>query len=493
MSAIEKVVIIGGGITGTAIARELVKFSNLQVTLLEKHPDISLGTTKANSGILHAGYDDDPKKYPVRASTCKWGNELWHSLTKELDIDVYWCGAMVVARHDNSLKVLEELFKRGEENSVPGLKLLDGRQTSNLEPNLKKPAGSLLAPTEGSIIPYEACIAFMENARDNGAIFRFSEPVIGLDTTHRGFTVQTSRAKYPADWVINAAGLYGDEISELAGIETSLNGTSLKIKPRRGEYFVFEREAGSPVNHIIFPTPGKKGKGVLVWKSPEGKLLIGPNAQDLPRNKKADISTSAEGLDEVWDEANELVSGIPPKQRCLKNFAGLRAELPHGDFVIERYPGLPGFINAIGMRSPGLASAPAVAKKVVEIMKSQGFSPVDNLSFVPTRKRILRFNELPLKRKKELISKDRGYAKVLCWCEGVTEGEVIEAIHRGARTVQGVSFRTGAGLGRCQSGSCLSRIARALNQELGIPLEKVELAYSGEEIAVGTKCRMEKK
>ena len=477
----EKVVIIGGGITGTAIARELSKYDNLKIAILEKEPDVACGTTKANSGIIHAGYDDDPQKYPVRAGLCSKGNHLWHDLTGKLDIPVRWIGSFVAAIKDEQIEVLEDLYERGIKNRVPSMKILGKEEAGKMEPNIPGLKAALWAPSEGVTSPYEAAIALAENAIDNGVTLHLNTEVQAIDLEKRKVT--TNRGEFEADWIINAAGLYGDKISHMAEIYKSNAGVDIRIHPRKGEYFVFEYECGCPVNHIIFPTPTPASKGILIWPDAEGNTVIGPNAQDLPGDKKEDKSTTAEGLDEVYEKVRELVPTLPPRSRCIKNFAGLRAELPHTDFIIEGYNA--GFINAIGIRSPGLASAPMTAKKVVDLMKEQGFSFSKKDKFNPYRRKIPRFNELSQKEKERLIKRDKRYARIVCWCEGVTEGEIVEAIKRGASTVEGVSFRTRAGMGRCQSGSCLPRIISIMSRELGIPKDKIPLKAGDDHLLIG--------
>lgn len=481
----DRVIIIGAGITGTAIARELSKYSNLDIKILDKEWDVSQGTTKANSGIIHAGYDDDPRLYPVRADLCCKGNRLWHDLADDLEIPVKWIGSMLVALKSEEVDVLEELYERGIKNGVTGLRVLDKDDARKKEPNIPEIEGALYAPTEGVISPYEAAIALAENAKDNGVDICLDEEVTEIEIGKKGFEIITKRNKYIADWVINAAGLYGDKISHLAGLYRSNVGTDLDIHPRKGEYWIFEQELGSPVNSIIFPIPTPTSKGVLIFPSADGNLIIGPNSQDLPLDKREDKSTTTVGIEEVYNKAKEIVPAIPKKNRCIKNYAGLRAELPNADFVIESYRQITGFINVIGIRSPGLASAPAIAKKVTELMRGQGLEAIKKTNFNPKRRKIPRINELAIEDKERLIKKDWRYSHLICWCEGVTEGEIVDAIKRGARTIEGVSFRTRASMGRCQGGSCLPRIASILSRELNIPEEEITFKAKEDRLFIG--------
>jgi len=487
--SVEDVVVIGAGIVGGCVARELSKYENLSVKLVEKELDVSCGTTKANTGIIHAGYDDDPLQYPVRARLCSKGNKLWHEMVEELNIHVNWCGSIVGTTDDEEIAALELLLKRGIANNVPDLKLLVGEEARRLEPKLNNLKAALYAPTEGTVLPFEAAIAIVENAKSNGVLPILDAKVVGIEQSNGcGFIVKTSAGDFKADWVINAAGLYGDEVSKMVGIFETNNGVDIKIRPRRGEYWIFPSEYGSPVKHIVFSVPSGATKGIVLTPDPEGSLIVGPNSEELSSMDKEEKATTRAGLNEVY----KFVVGkwgpiLPPRNRCIKNFAGLRAEPQHGDFIVEGYKKCEGFINAIGIRSPGLTSAPMIAKEVLNIMVEQGFKGKVKDKWNPYRAPIPRALSLPYEQRRRLVSEDSRYSHLVCWCEGVSEGEIVEAIKRGARTIQGVSFRTRAGLGRCQGMSCQSKIVEILSRELGVPPEKVLLKSKGSEVLA---CRI---
>jgi glycerol-3-phosphate dehydrogenase len=274
----------------------------------------------------------------------------------------------------------------------------------------------------------------------------------------------------------------------MLGITKTNNGTDVNICPRRGEYWVFPSENRCPVDHIIFPVPSQVSKGICLLPDPEGSTVIGPTSEELGRDRKGDMSTSREGLDKVYNYiAEKWGVPLPPKNRCVKNYAGLRAEPPHSDFIIEGYVKHPRFVNAIGIRSPGLTSSPAIAEEVEKIMVSQGFRGVRKAHWTPFRKAIPRLLKQPIKGRKALIRANQRYANLVCWCEGVSEGEIVEAIRRGARTIQGVAFRTRAGMGRCQGMSCQLKIVEILSKELGVPPDRILLKSEGSEVIL---CRI---
>ncbi len=461
-----RIAVIGAGIIGTAITRELSKYENIDVTLIEKNPDVGWGVSKANSGILHAGFDDDPDKYPNRARLCVRGNELWHQWVNELEIPTKWSGAMIVALNEEHLKVLDALYERGQRNKVPELEIIEKDKLRKMEPNISDNAiAALFAPTEGVFLPYEATVALTENAVSNGAKLLTNTRVIDIKHNGEIRSVVTNRGVIETDFVINAAGLYGDTISKMVGIDY------FTIHPRRGEYFLFDKSYGPSSNYILFPTPTPVSKGILVNFTIEGHTYIGPNAQDI--NDKEDTSTTRAGLSYVYEKAKLLVKKLPPRRACIRNFAGLRPEPSTGDFIIESYDTPFGFINAVGMRSPGLTSAPAVAEEIVKILRDLDVKLIPKKHFNPYRKRIVSFADLTLEEKDRLIRENPKYANVICRCEQVTEAEIIEAIKRGATTVDGIKFRTRASMGRCQGGFCLPRILKILSRELGKPIPEL--------------------
>ncbi len=479
----ERVAIIGAGIVGSFITRELSKYENLRVTIFEKEVDVACGTSKSNTGIIHAGYDDDPKRQPIRAGLCAKGNMLWHTIAGQLEIPVNWCGALVEVTKDGEIAILGSLYKRGLLNDVPNLKLLTAEEARKMEPNLNGIIAALYAPTEGSVLPFYANIAVIENAVSNGVLLKLQNEVISIEESKDFFLLKTNQGIFEADWIINAAGLYGDKISHMLGVTMTNNNVDIEIHPRRGEYWIFPSEYRCPVNHIIFPAPSQISKGICILPDTEGSTLIGPTSEDMLKDQKENTATSREGLEKVYNYIIEKWGPIlPPKNKCIKNYAGLRAEPPHSDFIIEGYSKPSRFINVIGIRSPGLASSPAIAIDVIRIMESQGFIGVKKSHWDPYRKCIPRILAQTIECKKMLYHDDPKFANLVCWCEGITEGEIVEAIRRGARTLQGVAFRTRAGLGRCQGMSCQSKIVEILSKELGVPPNKILLKSEGSEV-----------
>ena len=491
-----KVVIIGAGISGSSVARVLSKYENLEVHLVERKPDVSWGSTKANSAIIHPGHEDDPKKYPKRAYFCVRGNRLWHQWVKELDIPARFPGEIMLAYNDEDIKKLEYYLKLGQINGVPGLRIVYKDELEHLEPNVNPNAiAGLYAPTCGNLAPWEAVIALVENAVDNGVKVHLETEVTGIkieDGHVKG--VVTNRGFIEADIVINAAGLYADKISKMAGIDY------FSIWPRKGQYYLFDEDAEPKVTRILHPTPTPITKGVYVSTTVEGTLLLGPTAEDLPEEMKEDTSTTREGLDYIWKEAHRLVKKLPPKSKIIKTFAGLRPEPTTRDFIIEAYDDPWGFINVAGIRSPGLASAPAIAYHVRDlIVEKLGIKLKEKKKWNPYRRGITRFAELPREKQNELIKKDPRYGNVVCMCKGVTEGEIIEAIERmkkiGVKTItlDGVKFRSLAMFGTCQGSFCRLRIALIIARETGIPLWKVTIKGPGTEYAIGDVKVLQKK
>ncbi len=470
------VLIIGGGICGSAIARELSRY-DIGVTVLEKGVDVSSGTSKANSGIVHAGFDAEPDT--LKGKLNAKSNAMFDRLAKELDFSFRRSGALVLCFDEADMPKLEELKARGEKNGVDGLTIINREELLKLEPNISDNAvAALYAPTSGIVCPYEMTIAFAENAAQNGAEFKFNERAISVSKEGEIFTVKTeSGHEYKSKILINAAGLYADEINNM------LSEYKLKIQPRKGEYSLFDKAVFGFVNHTIFQLPTKLGKGVLVTPTVEGNMLIGPNAEDV--NDKTDVSTTAEGHKEIFEKAELSVKNIPYKQ-IIKSFSGLRAHEAGNDFIIGEVADCENFINVAGIESPGLSSAPAIALMVVDIIKEKhSLRPKDN--FDPCRRPVIRFRDLDNEARDRVIKENPAYGRIVCRCETVTEGEIIDAIHRplGATTVDGVKRRTRAGLGRCQSGFCSPRLVEILARELGVDITEVRNSVNGSNILVG--------
>jgi len=461
------ILIIGGGITGTAIARELSKYK-VNVTLIEKEKDIAFGgPTKANTAIIHAGYDDKPGT--MAAKLCKKGNALWRRLSSELSIPFERIGSLVIALNDDEVSVLYELMKRGKINGVQGLRIIKGRELFETEPNLnKKAVAGLYAPSAGVISPYEAAMALAENASMNGVSILLETEATGIIIKDGEVkAVQTSRGMIHTRYIINAAGLFANEISAMAGID------EFKIIPRKGEYLVYDKDLKGLVNHVLFPVPSPISKGITVTPTVDGNLIAGPTAHDV--EDKRDTSTTFEGLEEVLRGACKLVPCLSARRDAIiSSFSGLRPQPSTGDFIIKSYEEPSGFINVSGIKSPGLTSAPAIAEMVVDMLRAEGLRLEIKSNFKPHRRPIEHpFRDFDPAKADALIVQDPSYGHVVCRCEHVTEGEIIEAINRGATTLDGVKYRTRAGMGRCQGGFCTPHILKILARELGVPIEDV--------------------
>lgn len=458
------VVVIGGGIVGTAILRELSKY-DLKCVLVEKEPDVALGTTKANSAILHAGFDAPTGS--LKAITNVRGNKLYHELEKELDLDIKWTGSLVAATTDEEMETLQELLKRGHANGVEGLQILSKEEVLEQEPNLTTVKGALWAPSAGVCWPFGAAIAFAECAVQNGAEVIRDCRVLGfVKEDGKIVGVETSKGAIAAKYVVNAAGVYADEVAKLAGDDT------FTITPRKGEYILFDKTAcSSLVYGVVFPTPTKKSKGILVCTTTHGNTFIGPNANEM--DSKEDLAVTAEGMNEIMTSARKLIPNLP-MGAAITQFAGLRAVSSTGDFILGASDKVENLYNAAGMQSPGLTAAPAVGEMIAaEIARVSGAAKKADFKAALPKKKV--FNHMTNTEKAEAISENNLFGRVICRCETITEGEIVEAINSpvGARTVDGVKRRTRAGMGRCQGGFCGPRVTQILARELNISIPEV--------------------
>ncbi len=457
------VAIIGAGVTGGMIARELSRY-DLKICILEKMNDVAMGATRANSAIVHAGFD--AKEGTNKAKFNVKGSEMMEQVAKELGVKYKKNGSLVIGFNEEDKKEIENLYARGCRNGVKELQILDKKAVHQLEPNLSELVEcALYAPTGAIICPYELTIAAVGNAMDNGAELKRNFEVIALDKTDAGYDIKAADGQVvSAKIVINAAGLYADEIAAMAG------DTSFTINPRRGEYILLDKECGDIVSHTIFRTPSKMGKGILVTPTVDGNLLTGPTSVDI--KDKEDTTTTAEGFAQIMREAIENVSCIP-YSKTITSFCGLRATGSTGDFVINTP--VQGFINVAGIESPGLSSAPAIAEYVAGLVAEQGMELKEKADFNPYRAAMHHFREASMEEKMEVIRKDRSYGKIVCRCEGVTEGEILAAIRTNPKAVDldGVKRRTRAQMGRCQGGFCSPHIVEMIAKELGIPVEQV--------------------
>ncbi|MFA6939845.1 MAG: NAD(P)/FAD-dependent oxidoreductase [Clostridiaceae bacterium] len=459
----QDIIIVGSGIIGASIARELSKYK-LKTLVLEKGEDVAVGTTKANSAIVHAGYDAKPSS--LKGKLNARGNAMFDKLSKELDFPLKRIGSLVLSFTEDGIEDLKLLKKQGEENGVPGLSILNKSQVFEMEPNLNSNVKAALFAKTGAIVcPYEMTVAMAENAYLNGTEFTFEEEVINIIKETDGYSLVTKNKIYKTKLVINAAGLYADKINNM------VSDNKFNIIGRKGQYCLFDREVGNTVGKVIFQLPTKMGKGVLVTPTVDGNLLIGPNAQDI--EDKDDFTTTREGIDEVLKKAELSIKQVPVRF-IITSFSGIRAHTECDDFIIGEASGAKGFINAAGIESPGISSAPAIAEMVADIVKDK-LKPEINSEFNPNRDGIPKFREMSNEERNELIKKDKAYGKIVCRCETVTEGEILSAIRRplGAKSLDGVKRRTRAGMGRCQSGFCSAKIVEILAKELNVPMTEI--------------------
>ena len=453
--------VIGGGVIGCAAARELSRYK-LDVVVLERESDVCEGTSKANSAIIHAGFDAVPGTLKARFNV--EGNKMMDSVSKELDIPFTRNGAMVVCWKESELETLEKLYERGLQNGVEGLRILKGDEARELEPSLSPQVyAALYAPTSGIVCPFEMTIAFAENACANGAQFELMTEVTAIKREDDIFVISTTKGEFRARVVLNCAGVYADAVHNM--VETP----DFSITARKGEYMLLDKSAGSTVSATIFQVPSEMGKGVLVSPTVHGNLIVGPTAKDI--GDKEDISTTRAGLDAVKSVSALSVSGVP-YNKVITSFSGLRATGSTGDFIIRDCGG---FIDAAGIESPGLSSAPAIAVYLTQLV-CERLHPEKKQDFDPIRKGIPKLAQLGYDERERLIKERPDYGQIVCRCEQISEGEILDSIRRplGATTLDGVKRRVRAGMGRCQAGFCSPRVIELLAQELDIPLWEVK-------------------
>lgn len=459
------VIVIGAGVIGASVARELARY-NAKVLVLERENDVGNVTTMANSAIVHSGYD--PKPGTNKAKYNVLGNSMFDLLTEELDVEFKRIGSLTCATNEEELKTIESFVKRAEENGVE-VRLLDKEETRKMEPYISDEViGSLYAPSAGIINPFELCVALCENAVDNGVELLLNEEVVDIRKLTDKYFVKTNKNQYEARAVVNAAGLHSDEISKLAGYDT------FKITPRKGEYFVLDHFKKDFVSHVIFPTPSEKGKGILVTPTTHGNYLVGPSSEFV--DEKDDLSTDKMTLDNIKANASKLVRNIP-FHYVIRQFSGLRATGSTHDFVINENDG---FINLGAIESPGLASSPAIAKEAVRLVNNVLNLSV-NTEFNPLRRKMIRLSKMSVEERNDLIKNHPEFGHIICRCEAISEGEVVDVIRRnvGARTVKGVKKRCRPGFGKCQGGFCEPLVVEILARELN--LDPLKVRYDSNE------------
>ena len=455
------VVVIGAGVVGGMIARELSKY-NVKICILEKENDVSKGASSANSGIVHAGFDAEIGS--LKALLNVKGAKMMKKVTEELGVKYKQNGSIVAGFDDEDAKTIDELYKRGVANGVEALQVMSGDEIRKIEPSLSKNVTvALYAPTAGIVCPYELAIASVGNAMDNGCELEYRFKVDKIEHTSDTYKIYCGDRCVEAKYVVNAAGLFSDEIASMVGDE------SFKVHPRRGEYMLLDK-GNDCVSHTVFKTPSKMGKGILVSPTVDGNLLLGPTSVDM--EDKEDKSVHSEGLSAIRTSASDCVENIR-YNKVITSFCGLRAVGDTHDFIINSSK--KNFINVAGIESPGLSASPAIAEYVCEMLQNMGFDFEKKDDFNPIRKADNYFKQLNTEEKNRIISKDNRYGKIVCRCETVTEGEIVEAIHRNpqARDVDAVKRRTRSGMGRCQGGFCSPSVVEILSRELGVPAEEI--------------------
>ena len=455
-------VIIGAGVVGGFVARALSRY-HVSVMMLEKEADVAMGATRANSAIVHAGYD--AKEGTLKALLNVRGSEMMEKACKELGVKYKKNGSLVVGFNDEDRAHLHELLIRGQKNGVQGLRVIDREEILKLEPNIGESVTvALHAPTGAIVCPYELCMAAVGNAMDNGAALKCNFKVTKIEKIDGGYRVWSDGEFVEGRVVINCAGVYSDEVAAMVG------DTSFSVHARRGEYMLLDRECGDLISHTVFRCPSKMGKGILVTPTVDGNILLGPTAEDI--DDKEDTKTTQAGLDAIRAKATEQVSGVN-LGKVITSFTGLRSVGSTGDFIINNTTD--GFINVAGIESPGLTSSPAIGEYVLDMIRGMGIELTEKANYNPNRRPMHYYKELDVEGKNEVIREHPEFAHIICRCETVSEGEILEAIRTNPKPtdIDGVKRRTRATMGRCQGGFCTPYIVELLAAELGIKYEEV--------------------
>ena len=461
------VAIIGGGVTGCAIARELSRYRS-RIVILEKHEEVGFGTTKTNSGIIHAGHHSSPDT--LKGKLVIRGNRLFDRLCKDLNFGFRRIGELVVAQNKTERSELDRLKAQGDEKGVPGLEIWDQQRLRNAEPNLSPTiVAALHAPSAGVINPYELTMALSENAVLNGVDLNVNCEVEKISSRKEFLVLHTAKEVLKARFVINCAGVFADRVAKMVGL------TDISIRPRKGEEYLLDKRLKGLVRRLIFPVPSKNTKGILIIPTFDGTIMVGPTAEDTA--DCYDVSTTYAGSKEVFDFVGRICPSITERD-TITEFAGLRAVSNNDDFIIGPTP-VKGFINVAGIQSPGLTSAPAIAQYVRDILIDEGLRLEKKQHFKPHVPGPPRLASLSAAQQRRLIEKDHRFGQVVCRCELVTEAEIHSAIDHGARTLDGIKFRSRAGMGRCQGSFCTPRCMDILAKRLNRPFDKITKRGAG--------------
>lgn len=472
------VMIIGAGITGCAIARELSRYK-AKICVLEKGDDVCSGTSKVNGGALHAGYD--PKPGTMMAKMNVRGNQLANELAEVLDYPIQRTGAMVVCINPDERGKLDVLYEQGIKNGVPGIRILEKDEVLAMEPNLSENVvAALFAPTASYTCPMQYTIAFAESAAINGVEYRFETKVTKISKVGDHYLLETSKGNFETKAVVNAAGLYADEFHNM------MSPDKIHITPRKGEYILLDKPWGHLFSATIMVLPGKMGKGVLTAPTIHGNLYIGPTSYDI--EDKEGVNTTQEYLDKLlYEMDHHLINNVKlPKKDIITSFAGLRAHEDRHDFIVQEIPEAPLFFEAAGIESPGLTSAPAIGEYLAGMI-GEKMQLEENKDFIPERKNVVKFINLPAEEQKKLLRERPEYGQVICRCEKITEGEIIDAIRRpvGATSLDGVKRRVRAGMGRCQGGFCTPKVMEILARETGKDMTEITKKGGNSRMLIG--------
>lgn len=454
------VVIIGAGVIGTSAARVLSRYE-LSVLLIDKENDVSCGASKANSGIIHGGYD--AKNGSVKSSFVRKGNQMFKELNDKLHFGYEECGSMVLAFSEEENRVLKTLIENGKKNGVDDLKIITKNEILEMEPNINLDVYSALyCPSAGIASPYEYAIACAENALSNGVEIALNNEVKEIKKDKGHFIIKTDHNKYVADYILNCAGLYSDKVASM------VDADNFKIIPRRGEYILLNKDEGKRLNRVLFQTPTKAGKGILVTKTVHGNLMLGPNAQEV--SSPEEIGTNIDVLEHIVTTARKTLPGFDIR-KTLRSFAGIRATSDRHDFIIEESR-VKNFINVGGIESPGLTSSPAIAEYLTELLEKSGLELNEKKGYDDSRKAIIRRKDENFDGTIDDVNPEKN---IICRCEKVTEAEIIDALNRGIRvdSLDAVKRRTRAGMGLCQGKFCGPRVSKIIAREYNIPLEEV--------------------
>lgn len=457
------VVVIGAGVVGALISLELSK-KDIRVAMLDKCNDVAMGTTKANSAIVHGGFD--AANGTLKAKLNVRGTALMPQLCADLAVPYRNNGSLVLAFSDEEMEHVHTLYERGQKNGVPRLSVIDKAAVKAMEPHVSdEVVGALLSETAGIVCPYELTIAATEVAVTNGVEFLRNCAVESIQANNDGFVLSTTCGEIEASYVINAAGVHADDVARMIGDD------SITIIARKGEYYLLDKSYGYIADHTLFQCPTKMGKGVLVTPTVDGNLLIGPSALDV--EDKDDVDTTAEGLSFILEKAKKTVPELNTRG-AITSFAGMRAHPVTDDFIIGFSEKNDRFLNVAGIESPGLSAAPAIAEMVRDLLTEKA-ALSEKAQYKTKRTPPVRFRHMTKSEREALIAKNKAYGRVICRCETITEGEILDAIHApaGARDVDGVKRRTRAGMGRCQGGFCGSKVVEILARELNVPMNEI--------------------